>query len=56
MYFDKIIYIDWDLLAKDNIRVKLDKYYVEKNVELLKYIPRNKIPDNYIKKNNEKTY
>ena len=46
-FFDKIIYIDKDLLGNE-IRNKLNLIYRKKNKKLLKYIPKNKIPSIYL--------
>lgn len=46
-FFDKIIYIDKDLLGNE-IRYKLNLIYRKKNKQLLKYIPKNKIPSIYL--------
>ena len=29
-FFDKIMYVDWDLLAKNDMRKKLDDYFMKK--------------------------
>ena len=47
-FFDKVIYIDSDILQKNGMRQKLDKLYRLKNERLLKYIPKNKIPKIYL--------
>ena len=47
-YVGRMIYIDWDLLKKDNLRNKLDTIFHEKNKRLLKYIPADKMPKNYL--------
>ena len=46
-FFDKIIYVDWDLLAKNDMRKKLDDYFMKKNKDLGQYISNNRIPNNY---------
>ena len=46
--FDKIIYIDSDILEKNKMRQKLEKLYRLKNQRLLKYISKDKIPKIYL--------
>jgi hypothetical protein len=48
-YFDKILYLDWDILLKSNLRKKLDYIYKKSNQGLLKYVPEDEIPSKYIK-------
>jgi hypothetical protein len=47
-YLDKLYYVDVDLLKKYNMRKLLDKYAVYNNQELLKFMPKEKIPDIYL--------
>lgn len=47
-YFDKVIYINRDLLG-DKIRNKLNLIFRKKNKKLLKYVSKNKIPSKYLR-------
>ena len=47
-YLDRAIYVDWDLLEEEGIRGKLETYYRRQNLDLLKYIPVDKIPEKYL--------
>jgi len=48
LYFDRLIYIDWDLLAKKDIRNRLNIITREKNKSLLKYFSEDEIPKKYL--------
>jgi|TARA_B100001971_G_C18222970_1_gene558421 hypothetical protein len=45
---DKLFYYNWDILKKGGLRDKLDKIFKEDNKKLLKFIPRERIPDAYL--------
>ncbi len=47
-YFDRLFYFDWDLLAKNKLRCKLDIIFHKKNRELLRYLTEEEIPSNYL--------
>lgn len=41
--FDRLIYVDWDLLAEDGLRAKIDRHYTSTNEELARHAAR--LPD-----------
>ncbi len=45
--FDKIIYIDWDLLEKSGVKTLLDNKFKHDNLKLLQFIDREDIPKKY---------
>lgn len=47
---DKVVYIDWDVFEKANIKDKLDEYYYEQNKRLSLLLSPRKLPEKYIKK------
>ena len=46
--FDRLIYIDWDLLEESGLRTLLENKFKHENEKLLKFIDREDIPEKYI--------
>ena len=44
---DRVIYINWDSLKKNNMRKKLNEIFKKKNLKLYKYIDKSLIPKVY---------
>ena len=45
--FDKIIYIDWDLLEESGLRILLENKFKHDNLKLVEFIDREDIPKKY---------
>jgi len=48
-YFDKLIYVDWDLLEKNNLRKVLTREAYIKNKNLLEFFQEDEIPKLYLR-------